>query len=316
MRCRVRWTERHFIRDEIAEMRVLLFADRHFERQRALRNLDNTLDLARGRVQLFGDLVARRFASQFLHELARNACQFVDAFAHVHRHANRPSLISNRARDCLTNPPGRVRRKLVAAMIIEFFDRANQADVAFLNQIEERHTASNVFFRNRDDETKICFDKFLPILIAFANFLLEPHPFRRRDMIFGQAKSRALAGFHAARVLNLLLGSQQGNARNLFEIETDRVVNPNRAEVKVLFRFLRRFGFFSIRARLFRLDHWDAFVEQDDVQFFQLFHVRFSFREHGKNIVLRQVTLVFAFLDQLFCERGFFFRLHARQYGL
>src|SRR5581483_4588192 len=32
----IRWTERGFVGDEIAQIRVLLFADRHFERQGAL----------------------------------------------------------------------------------------------------------------------------------------------------------------------------------------------------------------------------------------------------------------------------------------
>jgi hypothetical protein len=44
------------------------------------------------------------------------------------------------------------RSKLVAAAVVEFIDRLHQADVAFLDEIEELQAAVGVFLRDRDDE--------------------------------------------------------------------------------------------------------------------------------------------------------------------
>ena len=42
--------------------------------------------------------------------------------------------------------------------MIEFFDRAHQANIAFLDQIEELQAAIGVALGNRDDQAKIGFD--------------------------------------------------------------------------------------------------------------------------------------------------------------
>src|SRR5918994_1713294 len=51
------------------------------------------------------------------------------------------SPVGDRAGDRLTNPPGRVGRELVAAAIFELIDRLHQADVAFLDEVQELQTA-------------------------------------------------------------------------------------------------------------------------------------------------------------------------------
>ena len=60
-----------------------------------------------------------------------------------------------RARDGLANPPDGVGGKLVAAAILEFLDALHQADVAFLDQIQERLAAVGVFFGDGNDEAQI-----------------------------------------------------------------------------------------------------------------------------------------------------------------
>ena len=42
-------------------------------------------------------------------------------------------MISDRAGDCLANPPCRVGREFVAAAVFEFFNRFHEAHVTFLN---------------------------------------------------------------------------------------------------------------------------------------------------------------------------------------
>ena len=85
----------------------------------------------------------------------------VDRFDHVHGDPDRARLIGDRTRDRLPDPPRRISRELVAAAILELIDRLHQADVAFLNEIEELQTAVRVFLCDRDDEPKVGFDHFL-----------------------------------------------------------------------------------------------------------------------------------------------------------
>ena len=86
----------------------------------------------------------------------------------MHRNTNRTGLVGNRARNRLANPPRGVGRKLVTAAIFELIHGLHQADVAFLNQIQELKTTVGVFLRDRNDETKIGFDELALRLVGFA----------------------------------------------------------------------------------------------------------------------------------------------------
>ena len=108
-----------------------------------------------------------RFAAQLLNQRARRAGELVDRLDHVHRDADGASLIGDRARDGLTNPPRRVGRELVAAAVLEFFDRLHETDVAFLDQVEELQSAVRVLLGDRDDEAKVRDDQLLFRLIGF-----------------------------------------------------------------------------------------------------------------------------------------------------
>jgi hypothetical protein len=81
-------------------------------------------------------------------------------------------LIGDRARDRLADPPRGIGREFVAAAVFEFVDRLHQADIAFLDEIEELQTAIGVFLRDRDHETQVRLDHLLLRLAAFALALL------------------------------------------------------------------------------------------------------------------------------------------------
>ena len=134
-------------------MRVFFFADRRFERDRFLRDLDDFANLLGGKAHLAGDLFDRRVATEFLQQLARDLDQPVDRFDHVHRDADGTRLIGQRAGDRLTDPPRGVGRKFVALAVVEFFNGPDQAQVAFLDEVEEKHAAADVLLRDRHDET-------------------------------------------------------------------------------------------------------------------------------------------------------------------
>ncbi len=99
-----------------------------------------------------------RFLSRLLKNLARNAVELVDRLDHVHRHANRARLVGERTRHGLPHPPRCIGGKLPAAPIFELVDRLHQADIAFLNQIQELHAAVHVLLRDRNHETQIRLD--------------------------------------------------------------------------------------------------------------------------------------------------------------
>src|SRR5947209_1946563 len=87
------------ILDEIAQMRIFLFADRRLERDRLLRDLEDLADLRYRNVHPLGDFLRRRLATQLLNERARRANELVDRFDHVDRDADRSRLVGDGARN-------------------------------------------------------------------------------------------------------------------------------------------------------------------------------------------------------------------------
>src|SRR6266446_6931337 len=140
---------------EVAEVGVLLLTDRSLEGNRVLRDLHDLANLLGRDSHLLADLLVARLAAQLLEQPARDAHQLVDRLHHVHGNADRPRLVGDGTRDGLTDPPRRVRRELVALVVVELLDRADQAHVAFLDQIEERHAAPDVLLGDRHDQPEV-----------------------------------------------------------------------------------------------------------------------------------------------------------------
>ena len=90
----------------------------------------------------------------------------------MHGDADGARLVGNRARDRLADPPGGVGRELVAAAVLELVDRLHQADVAFLDQVEELQAAVGVFLGDGDDEAQVRLHHFLLRLARLALALL------------------------------------------------------------------------------------------------------------------------------------------------
>jgi len=77
----------------------------------------------------------------------------------VHRNTDGAGLIGDGARDGLANPPGGVGGELVTAAVLELVHGLHQADVAFLNQIEELQAAIGVLLGNRDHQAQVGFNQ-------------------------------------------------------------------------------------------------------------------------------------------------------------
>src|SRR3712207_9262620 len=67
-----------FRSDEVAELGLLLLAHGLLEGDRLLRHAQDVADLARGALELAGDLLGARLAAELLHELALDVDDLVE----------------------------------------------------------------------------------------------------------------------------------------------------------------------------------------------------------------------------------------------
>ena len=129
------------------------------QRHGLLRDLLDLADLLGADAHHAADLLRRRLAAEVLQQLALDAHQLVDRLDHVHGDADRAGLVGDRARDRLADPPRGVRRELVALGVVELLDRADQPEVALLDQVEEQHAAADVPLRDRHDQPEVRLDQ-------------------------------------------------------------------------------------------------------------------------------------------------------------
>ena len=92
-------------------------------------------------LELLGDLVRRRLAPEPLDELPLDMDDLVELLDHMDGNPDRARLVGDGARHGLADPPGRVRRELESLAVIELLDRADEAERAFLDEIEEGEPA-------------------------------------------------------------------------------------------------------------------------------------------------------------------------------
>ena len=144
-----------------------------------------------------GDLLVGRLAAQLRRQVALGADDLALALADVHGDPDRARLVREPALDRLADPEGRVGRELVALAPVELLGRADQAEDALLDQVEQRQLLALVLLRDRDDEPQVRVDH---ALLRLEVALLDP---------LGE--------------LDLLVGGQQRVAADLVEEELERV---------------------------------------------------------------------------------------------
>ena len=103
----------------------------------------------------------RGLAAQLGDQLALGAADLVELLDHVHRDADRARLVGERAGDRLADPPGGVGRELEALAVVELLGRADQAERALLDQVEEGKALVAVVLRDRDDQAQVGLDHLL-----------------------------------------------------------------------------------------------------------------------------------------------------------
>ena len=185
-------------------------------------------------VHLLGQLLRSGLAAQVLEQLALDAAELVDDLDHVHRDADGAGLVGHRAGDGLPDPPGRVRRELVALGVVELLDRPDQAEVALLDQVQERHPAAGVALGQRDDQSQVRLEQVVLRALAVAD---DPQQVaaQLRGQLVGllageagvlhpaQPLGRVEPGLDPLGQVDLLLGVEQGDLADLFQVRPDRV---------------------------------------------------------------------------------------------
>ena len=229
--------------------RIALVADRLVQRDRLTRVLLDLQHLLRRDVHFLGQLFGRGLAAQVLEQLTLDAAELVDHLDHVHRDADGAGLVGHRAGDGLADPPGGVRGELVALGVVELFDRADQAQVAFLDQVEERHAAAGVALGQRHHQAQVGFQQMVLRAVAVA---ADPHHVAALGggqllALLGQLGHQlggVQAGLDALGQLDLFLGVEQRDLADLLEVGAHRVGRCG--QLGVLAGLSQRLGFLFV----------------------------------------------------------------------
>jgi hypothetical protein len=75
--------------------------------------------------------------------------------AGVHREADGPARVGDTTGDGLADPPRGVGRELEALAPVELLDGVHEAEVALLDEVEQRQTGGLVLLRDRHDESQV-----------------------------------------------------------------------------------------------------------------------------------------------------------------
>src|SRR5829696_7114311 len=147
--------------DELAELGLLLVADRLLERDRGLRRALDRVDLLGVDPRDVGDLLGRGLAAELRDQIALRAADLVELLDDVDRDADRARLVGERAGDRLADPPGRVGRELEALAVVELLRGADEAERALLDEVQERQALVAVVLGDRDDQAQVGLDHLL-----------------------------------------------------------------------------------------------------------------------------------------------------------
>ena len=232
-RCSLSRLQCVIIRNEIPQMAVLFLTNRSFQRNRLLCDLENFTHTLYRHIHFFCNFLRLRIMSQLLQQLTGHTDDLVNGLNHVYRNTNGTCLIRNRTGNCLTNPPGSIGGEFKALGAVELLNCLEQAQIAFLNQIKEQHTAAYIPLGNRDNQTQIGFRQTLLCIFTAADCFAQCLIFLLINgfaVLFPQLQlCHFFLGFHTG--LHFLcqfyffFRGQQVNLADLLQIHTYRVIN-------------------------------------------------------------------------------------------
>ena len=123
--------------DKVAEAGIFIVTDGGFHGDWLFGNLEYFTNFIFRHFQAYTQLFWSGFAAHFLQHLTLYPVDLVDGLYHVYRDTDGACLVGDGACDGLTNPPSSVGGEFVTTAVFELVYGFHQADVAFLNQVEE-----------------------------------------------------------------------------------------------------------------------------------------------------------------------------------
>ncbi len=151
------------------ERGLLLGADRHVQAHRVAGVVEQVGDLLLGDAGLLGQLLVGGVAAELLVQVALDPGELVDLLDEVHGQPDRAGLVGHAAGDRLADPPRGVGGELEALGVVELLDRADQPEVALLDEVEQRHAAAGVALGQRDDEPQVGLEQVVAGALAVAD---------------------------------------------------------------------------------------------------------------------------------------------------
>ena len=207
-----------------------------------------------------------------LQQLTLHAHELVDVLDHVHRDADGARLVGQGARDGLPDPPGGVRGELEAAPVVELLDGAHEAEVALLDEVEERHAAAHVPPGDGDDQAQV----------GLGELALGVH----------------VAALDALGQRDLFLGGEQRHPAHLAKVHAHGIVGGGlHREVELGGRLLFDDGL-RIGGDALALDDVDAEVGEDAVDLLELFRREVDVAQRGGDVRAVEVALLATFFEQ------------------
>ena len=208
-----------------------------------------------------------------------HADELVDGLDHVDgmRMVRAWSAIARRHR--LADPPRRVGAELEAAPVVELLDRADEPEVALLDEVEQRQAAVRVAARDGDDEAQVGLDQLVLRLHVPALDALG-----QRDLLLGREQRHLadLAQVHAHGSLLAVLMERSSLGTSPRPPAPARRRPPGR----------------PCRCTPSAPDHVDAEVVEGDVDVVDLLRCQVDVGEDLEDVLGREVALLAALLEE------------------
>ena len=141
--------------DDVAELGVAVLAQRLGERQRLGGEAQRLGDLVLRHLDLGRELGERGRAAELQLEAGPGLLEAGQGVAGVDRQADRAAGVGDAAGDRLADPPRGVGGELEALAPVELLDGVHQAEVALLDQVEQRQARGLVLLGDRHDEAQV-----------------------------------------------------------------------------------------------------------------------------------------------------------------
>jgi hypothetical protein len=152
------------------------------------------------------------------------AAQPPDLLVHVHRQADGACApVGGTTRDGLTDPPRGVGGELESLAPVELLDRAQEAEVALLDQVTQRQAGRREAPRDGDDEPQVGLDHLAPGGLAPGDLDPKSGNLAGIGRVLREPGRGSLTGLERLGELDLVVLGEQRVAAHLVEVEAERV---------------------------------------------------------------------------------------------